>query len=758
MIHVRPFLAFVLLVVAGGCRASGRREDVPLDARAERLGRRLEELFLRQEFASDSFGPARWLDESSYATLEDSPSLPGGRDIVRYHVPSGARAVLVAAERLVPAGGAAALVPEDYAFSADGARLLVYTNTRKVWRQNTRGDYWVLEFDSGTLHRLGGDAPEASLMFAKLAPDGTRAGYVRANDLYVEDLVSGALTRLTHDGSATTINGTSDWVYEEEFDLRDGWRWSPDGQSLAFWNFDSSGVPPYTLINTTDALYPTLTTIPYPKAGQRNSAVRIGVVAASGGEPRWIELPGDPREHYVPRMEWVRGTGELVLQQLDRRQQRCLVWLADPKSGEARVFLRDEAPGAWLDVVDDWRWLGDGSLLWISERDGWRHAWSVTRDGAWRCLTPGDYDLTGLVGVDESRAWLYLQASPHDAVGRSLQRVPLAGGPVERVTPADQSGTHSYDLAPGAGLAFHTRSGIDRPPVVELVRLPEHSSVRTLSSNAGLAARLAAFRPSATEFFRLTLEPGVELDGWMMRPADFDPARCYPLLMYVYNEPSAVQANDVWKGVRGLFHHALAEAGYVVACVDTQGTPGPRGKRWRKSTYQRFGPVGADQQAAAVRALCAERPYLDPQRVAVWGWSGGGTMTLNLLFRHPEVYALGMSVAPVPDVSLYDSIYQERYTGLPATDAEAYRINSPITYAAGLEDPLLLVHGSGDDNVHMQGSERLINRLVELGKPFEFMLDPYRSHAINEGPGTLHHVYALLARYLWEHLPPEAGP
>jgi dipeptidyl-peptidase-4 len=275
-----------------------------------------------------------------------------------------------------------------------------------------------------------------------------------------------------------------------------------------------------------------------------------------------------------------------------------------------------------------------------------------------------------------------------------------------------------------------------------------------LEENEGVNVRVQELVRHPTEFFRLDIGGGVVLDGWMMRPHDFDAMQRYPLVMFAYNEPSAVQANDVWKGVRGgLFNHALAEAGYVVACVDTQGTPGPRGVAWRKSTYQRFAIVGGDQQAAAVRALCAERPYLDPGRVAVWGWSGGGSMTLNLMFRHPGTYQVRMSVAPVPDVSLYDSIYQERYTGLPQTDAEAYRVNSPIIYAEGLRGNLLLVHGSGDDNVHFQGSERLINRLVELGKPFDFMLYPNRTHSISEGKGTLHHVYALLARYLTEHVP-----
>jgi dipeptidyl-peptidase-4 len=741
---------FVVLAtfLSAACHAPGASGAAAKEAAEARLARRLEQIFLGDEFTPRTFGPARWLDATHYLTVEDSAKLAGGQDLVRYEAESGARAVLVAAEKLVPAGATVSLAIEDYSLSADGRRVLVFTNTRKVWRQNTRGDYWVLELGSGKLERLDGDAPEASLMFAKLSPDGTRVGYVRANDLWVADLASGAITRLTNDGSARSINGTSDWVYEEEFDVRDAWRWSPDGRSIAFWHFDSSGVPLYTLVNTTDSLYPTLTTIPYPKAGQTNSAVKVGVIDAAGGEPRWVELPGDPRQNYVPRMEWIPGTNELVLQQMDRRQQKNIVWRVDAASARARELFTESEPTAWVDVVDDWRWLPGGELLWLSERDGWRHAWAV-KDGKWRCLTPGDYDLTAVFGVDEARGFLYFQASPEDAARRYLFRAPLVGGGAQRMTPASQPGAHTYDLAPGASYALHTISTLDHAPRTELVRLPDHAGVRALETNAELDAKLAELVRTPTEFFRLDIGGGVALDGWMMCPGDFDPKRRYPLVMFVYNEPSATQASDVWKGVRGgLFNHALAEAGYVVACVDTQGTPGPRGKAWRKSTYQRFAIVGGDQQAAAVRALCAEHPYLDPERVAVWGWSGGGSMTLNLMFRHPEVYRVGMSVAPVPDIALYDSIYQERYTGLPQTDAEAYRVNSPITYAEGLRGKLLLVHGSGDDNVHFQGSERLINRLVELGKPFDFMLYPNRTHAINEGSGTLHHVYALLARYL----------
>jgi dipeptidyl-peptidase-4 len=762
--HRCAALALATAVLVTGCRSADDVATAPRPLAPAGLAERLHQIFATDELTPRAFGPARWLDAASYCTVEASSTLAGGQDLVRYDAASGTRSVLVAAERLVPAGASAALALEDYAFSDDGARLLVFTNTRKVWRDNTRGDYWVLTLDSGALTQLGGDVAAASLLFAKLSPDGARAGYVHANDLWVQDLASGAITRLTHDGSATTINGTSDWVYEEELGVRDAWRWSPDGRSIAFWHFDSSGVPLYTLVDTVSTLYPTLTTIPYPKAGQTNSVVKLGVIdAAAGGEPRWVDLPGDPREHYVARMEWIPATDALLVQQLDRRQQRATVWRVDATSMQTRELFT-ETSAAWIDVQDGWRWLPSGELLWTSERDGWRHAWAFSPDGRWRCLTPGEYDLTEIAGVDGARGHLYFIASPEDATARALCRVPLSGGAggaggaaaPERVTPSDWGGTHAYDVAPGGAFALHTASALERPPFVELVRLPDHAPLAVLEKNAEVAARVADFAVQPTEFFRLEIEPDVELDGWMMRPRRFDPSRRYPLLMHVYNEPSAVQANDVWRGVRGLYHRALAEAGYVVVCVDSQGTPGPRGVAWRKSTYGRFGTVGAAQQAAAVRALVARHRWLDPARVAVWGWSGGGTMTLNLMFRHPETYAVGMAVAPVPDIALYDSIYQERYTGLLPEDAAAYRENSPITYAEGLAGELLIVHGSGDDNVHMQGTERLIDRLIALGKPFEFMLYPNRSHALKEGPGTLHHVYAHLARYLVEHLPPGA--
>jgi dipeptidyl-peptidase-4 len=481
-------------------------------------------------------------------------------------------------------------------------------------------------------------------------------------------------------------------------------------------------------------------------------------VNAAGGSPRWVEVPGEPREHYLPRMEWV-GSDELMLQQMDRRQQTNDVWLADARTGETRRLLRDEDE-AWLDVVDEWQWLPDGrELLWVSERDGWRHLWAAPRGGgAMRLLTPGDFDVLGGVALDEDGG-VYFIASPDDPVRRYLYRTRLDGdGTPERVTPPDQAGAHSYDISPDGRLAFHTFSTMDRPPVIDLVRLPSHEVVRVLEDNEALAAAVAPLLRPPTEFFEVDIGDGVRLDAWMVEPRDLDRAKKYPLLMFVYGEPAGVTVTDAWPRREGrlLFHRALADAGYVVASVDNRGTPAPKGREWRKRIHGAVGVLASEEQAAAVRRLLAERPWLDPERVASWGWSGGGSMTLNLLFRSPDLYKVGMSVAPVPDQTLYDTIYQERYMGLPEENEGGYRDGSPINFAEGLAGHLLIVHGSGDDNVHIQGTERLVNRLIELGKPFDLMVYPNRTHGISEGEGTSLHLYSLLARYLREHLP--AGP
>ena len=342
---------------------------------------------------------------------------------MRYDAATGARTVLIAGTRLVPPGAKSPLSIDDYAWSSDGGRLLLFTNTRKVWRDDTRGDYWVFDLAGGRLRKMGGEAPEATLMFAKFSPDATRVAYVRANNLYVERIDDGKIVQVTSDGSETTINGTSDWVYEEELGVRDGFRWSPDGTRLAYWQFDSTGVGLFTLINNTDTLYPVATRIPYPKVGTTNSAVRIGVVDLASNATRWMNTPGDPRNTYLARMEW-RDANTLALQQLNRLQNQNDLLVADTRTGEVRSAFRD-ASRTWVEVMSEVPWIDQGrAFLWLSERDGWQHVYRVPRDGGEPLLlTRFDADVTELAGVDEARGFVYVIASPQNATQRYLYRV-----------------------------------------------------------------------------------------------------------------------------------------------------------------------------------------------------------------------------------------------------------------------------------------------------------------------------------------------
>lgn len=731
---------------------------------SDELSTVLARIFDKKEFNGKRFGPARWVDGGGgYTTLEPTSAKDGSSDIVRYDAATGKREILVPASALIPAKGEKPLTIEDYIWSPDTKRLLIFTASKKVWRSNTRGDYWVLDRESQHLRKLGAGFPPSSLMFAKWAPDGSQIAYVHANNIYIEGLSTGSVRKLTSDGTETTVNGTSDWVYEEELGLRDAFRWSPDGRSIAYWQFDSSGVKRFTIINNTDGIYPSLTTFPYPKAGTSNSAVRVGVISVDGGSTQWIQTPGDPRNTYIARMEWAGSSRELWIEQLNRLQNRNDVLLANAQTGAVRTVFHDQ-DAAWIDYVDNFNWLSKpDTLIWLSERDGWRHAYAVSRGKEpSTVLTPGAADVIHLYGADPAARWLYYIASPQNAAQRYLFRSRADGsGETQRLTPSTMPGTHVYDISPDYRWAFHTYSRIDQPPVIDLVSLPDHHSVRVLEDNAALRAAVQPLVHPSTEFLQVDIGRDVSgdritLDGWLMKPSNFDPSKKYPLLLYVYGEPASVTATDAWQGQRTLFHHAIANDGYLVASFDNRGTPAPKGRAWRKVVYGAVGVLSSKEQTAAVRALAGARPYIDLDRVAVWGWSGGGSNTLNLMFRSPDLFKVGIAVAPVPDQRLYDTIYQERYMGLPEQNPEGYRSGSPISFAEGLRGKLLLIHGSGDDNVHFQGSQLLVNKLVELGKTFDFMEYPNRSHAISEGKGTSFHVYSLIARYLEEHL--RGGP
>jgi dipeptidyl-peptidase-4 len=720
------------------------------------------------EFRVKTFRGGEWLGSGDYYLALEPSGSGASSDIVRYQTSTGARDILVPANRLIPAGEKTPLPIESYALSPDGHVVLVFTNSATVWRQNTRGDYWVLNLQSGALHKLGGDAPASSLMFAKFAPDNSKVGYVRGNNVYVEDLAGGKITQLTHDGSDTVINGTSDWVNEEEFDIRDGFEWSPDSRAIAFWQFNTSGVQNYTLIYDLGAPrgeivtgipypstgpYPQTLQYPYPLAGTPNSAVHVGVASAADGKVVWMQTAGDPHNFYIPRMGWT-DSGHVLLQHMNRLQNKNEFLLAEAATGISRTVFADE-DRAWVDVNASVLWINKGrEFLVLSERDGWRHVYRVARDsGKAELVTRGDFDVVNLERVSPDEKWIYFIASPDNPTQRYLYRARLDGSAApERLTP-NQPGTHSYTISPNGEWAFHNYSSFNVPPTFDVVHLPDHRVMRNTADNSSLAERVKPLSSGPAEFLKMDAGNGLMVDAWLMKPPDFDPAKKYALIVNVYSEPAGQTTADRWPS---MFDRALTSAGYLVASVDNQGTPAPRGREWRKVVYGNVGPLSSQQQAAALQSLEKTHSFIDPKRVGVWGWSGGGTETLNLMFRYPEIYSVGVSVASVPDQRLYDSIYQERYMGLPQESPKAYEQSSAINFASGLRGDLMVMHGSGDDNVHFQGFELLVNKLISLGKQFDMRIYPGRTHGISEGNGTNVDVYTNILGYFEAHLPP--GP
>lgn len=757
-----PSISLISLSVVGAIAAPSSAWTQEREAAAKLVARTMA----NPEFRVKTFRGGEWLGSGDYYLALEPSGTGVGSDIVRYQTATGERQVLVPADRLIPAGQKTPLPVENYKMSSDGTLVLLFTNSKTVWRQNTRGDYWVLDLKNGALRKLGGDAPPSSLMFAKFSPDNSKVGYVQGNDVYVEDLAGGRITQLTHDGSETVINGTSDWVNEEEFDIRDGFRWSPDSRAIAFWQFDAAGVGNYTLIYDLGAPrgeivtaitypgtgpYPETLRYPYPLAGTPNSAVRVGVASASGGPVVWMQAPGDPRDFYIPRMGWA-DSGHLLLQHMNRLQNRNEFLLADAASGASQTVFVDE-DRSWVDVNASVVWIHQGrEFLVLSERDGWRHLYRVARDsGKAELVTRGNFDVVSMERVTPDNKWVYFIASPDNPTQRYLYRAPIDGSAApERLTPK-QPGTHSYTISPNGDWAFHNYSSFDVPPSFDVVHLPDHRVMRRTADNSRLAERVKPLSRGPAEFLRVDAGNGLMVDAWLMKPPDFDPAKKYALIVNVYSEPAGQTTEDRWPS---MFDRTLTSAGYLVASFDNQGTPAPRGREWRKIVYGNVGPLSSEQQAAALQSLEKTHSYIDAKRVGVWGWSGGGTETLNLMFRYPELYRVGVSVASVPDQRLYDSIYQERYMGLPEDSPKAYEESSAINFASGLRGDLMVMHGSGDDNVHFQGFELLVNKLISLGKQFDMRVYPGRTHGIFEGPGTTSDVYTNILGYFEAHLSP----
>jgi dipeptidyl-peptidase-4 len=702
-----------------------------------------------------------WTDNgNAFAAVEQG-------NLVKTDIRTGQKTTLLGTDKLRRFGSSGMPVV-DFAFTPDSSRLLIYTNPARVWRYNTRGDYYLIDRATGQNRQLGTGAgssrPMQSLMYAKLSPDGRSVAYVSEHNLYVEDIATGKTTQLTTDGTRKRINGTFDWAYEEEFGCRDGFRWSPDSKQIAYWQIDATKIRDYLMLNTTDSAYSHVVPVEYPKVGEDPSPARIGVVNVTGGKTNWLTIPGDAQQHYLTRMEWFPTGNSIIVQQLNRKQNESKLFVCNPATQTATP-IHTETDKAWIDIKsrwnhDDpsgWEWLEGGkSFVWVSEKDGWRHLYRMGIDGKKELLlTPGSYDIESISHIDEPANLIYFIASPENTNQRYLYRTKLDGkGKAERVTPKGLSGTHGYTFSPNGKLATHTFNNYETAPAREWISLPDHKAVNEAES---LAKRLKTTARPNVSFFQLTTEDGVTLDGWMAKPVDMDSTKKYPVVFHVYGEPAGSTVDDQYGlGRNNMFEGDMNKAGYVYVALDNRGTPNLKGAAWRKSIYRQIGRLNIRDQAMGAKKLFSQHAYLDTSRVAVWGWSGGGSTTLHLLFQYPDIYKTGISIAAVGNQLFYDNIYQERYMGLPQENREDFVAGSPITYAKNLRGNLLYIHGTGDDNVHYDNAEVLINELVKYNKQFQLMSYPNRSHGIYEGPGTSQHLHTLYTNFLLKNCPP--GP
>src|SRR5450759_2592985 len=715
-------------------------------------------LFVSQ-IASSQGGDIKWsVDGNSYYRLEKN-------ELVLYTLPDNKPLVILSKQQLTPTGSANPLQISYYSFSSDQQKVLLFTNSKRVWRLNSRGDYWILYRKSGSLSQLGKTLPASSLMFAKFSPDGNSVAYVSGNNIYVEDLATSQVKGLTTNGSITLINGTFDWAYEEEFACRDGFRWSRDSKKIAFWQIDASSIRKFYIINYTDSIYSRVIPIEYPKVGQNPSSCKIGVIDIADTSTTWMNIPGDPAQNYLVRLEFIPSTGNLLIQQLNRKQNSSKLYISESGTGNSKV-IEEESDEAWVDIyqpgnpytldfTNKFIWLNDGkSILWDSEKDGWRHLYQVSLEGKpEKLVTKGNYDFSDITYIDRKKGYVYFMASPDNATQNYLYRTKLEGtGTAELLSPALLKGTHSYSFSPNGKYAAHSFSNSFTRQSREFITV---ANQKALNEKTSILARLDSLKVKpVTEFFKIRTIDNVEMDGWMVKPVNFDPEKKYPVVFYVYTEPAEATVTDSYgKGRNFLYLGDMAKDGYIYISVDNRGTPAPKGAAWRKSIYKKIGQINIHDQAMAAKEIL-KWDFVDTKRVDVWGWSGGGSATLNLMFQYPEIYKTGIAIAAVANELTYDNIYQERYMGLPQENREDFVKGSPVTYAKNLKGNLLYIHGTGDDNVHYQNAEMLLNELIKYNRQFQFMSYPNRTHSISEGPGTSEHLSTLYTNYLRMYCPP----
>ncbi len=693
----------------------------------------LEDVFKNGTFSQKSVSGINWMKDGQYYSSQITRN--GAPAVVKINLATGEEAGILLD------GKALGVNFSSYSFNADESKALIATDVESIYRRSSKGIFYVVDMASGQKQQL---MDGEKISYATLSPDNNKVAFVKENNLYLVELASNKLTQITTDGEGNKIiNGAADWVYEEEFSMAQAFKWSPDGRKIAFIRFDESLVPEFNM-QLWGSLYPQDYKFKYPKAGEKNAVVSIHVYDLPSGKTQKVDA-GTEIDIYLPRIYWTQDANQLAFIRLNRLQNQLDLFHANATSGESKLII-SETSKTYVDLEynDDLQYLGDGkTFIRTSEQDGFKHIYHHHLDGSLiRQITSGSWEVTAMVGVDEKAKKLYYISTEASPLERNFYAINLDGKGKKALTPS--KGAHTINMSPDRKFYIDYHSTADTPVKVSLYEA-SGKEIKVLEDNQALRERLAGFALGEKEFFSFPTVDGTELNGYIIKPANFDPNKKYAVLMYVYGGPGSQNVLNAWGGTRDFWHQNLASEGIIVACIDNRGT-GARGRDFKHSTYANLGKLETVDQIEGAKYF-AKMPFVDPARIGIWGWSYGGYMSsLSLMIGH-DIFKTAIAVAPVTTWRYYDTIYTERYLQTPQLNAAGYDDNSPITHVNKLKGNFLLIHGTGDDNVHFQNSVDLVNALIAADKQFETFYYPNRNHGIYGG-NTTWHLYSQMTDFL----------
>ena len=697
----------------------------------------LEDVFKKGSFRTSGIGAIRWMNDGQYYSAREIND--GEVTLVKKDITTGEAVETIAASSEIgfPFGA--------YAFSSDEQKLMLPTETERIYRRSSKSVFYVYDITSKSSQQV---ANGEKVMYATFSPDATKIAYVKNNNLYMASLDDMKEVQITNDGEWNKIiNGSADWVYEEEFSMSKAFQWSPDGSKIAFWRFDESGVREFNM-QLWGQLYPQDYRFKYPKAGEDNSVIELKVFNLGSGQTTTMDI-GEEKDIYVPRIYWTKEENVLSMIRLNRLQNKMEILHADVNSGESKVIYSEKSDTyVDADYNDNLQYLNDEKTFIItSEKDGYKHIYQYNLDGSLvNQITSGNWEVTNLLGVDEKGKMIYFISSEKSPLERHMYSIKLNGKSKKEMTVV--SGTHRMNWSPDFKYYIQTLSSTAAPNMITLHN-GKGKEIRIMEDNSDAKERIAQYALGQKEFFTFQNDQGDELNGYIIKPADFDPNKKYPVLMYVYGGPGSQTVNNSWFGGRDYWHMHLANQGYIIASIDNRGT-GARGKEFKHITYGILGKYEVEDQIAGARYL-ASLNYTDADRIGIWGWSYGGYMSSLSLFIGNDIFKSAIAVAPVTSWRYYDTIYTERYMSTPQLNSEGYDAYSPNSHIDKLNGNFLLIHGTGDDNVHFQNSVEMLNRLVAADKQFDTFYYPNRNHGIYGG-NTTWHLYTQMTNWILENL------